>query len=428
VSKFVTKIDEFLGVNKKPTATQSNQADIDSIEKEVEAGTTKDPVKKQIARLAQQKRKEILKTLKKKPVVAATKKKGKVVEAEGDEFVLKKGPDKNKKFKKHRLADDDKEFKPKKKVAEAEGDEVAPVPDAAATPPVPDAADVPPPTETEPLTTEGEVFLVNLAKDCLNTDLETINLADMGIDRGLITQDVQPETAKEITKVLERIVGEEGIGETFNSKIDALIENFELSDLRSKLSIEDLKKNDRVVVLVPGSFKPPHKGHYEMVKQYSETYPQGQVHVLISAPSAKSERRTKDGKLITPAAAKQIFELYSQPLNNVTISISEFPSPVTAAYESLKTLDPGTTVILGASKKDNDWKRWTSAQSWAEKEGLELDVSDPQETAVDVVSNVAGRPYSASNIRDNFDNFEQIKTDIPEHVSPEQIKAIFDSL
>ena len=120
--------------------------------------------------------------------------------------------------------------------------------------------------------------------------------------------------------------------------------------------------------------------------------------------------------------------MYSQPLNNVTISISEFPSPVTAAYESLKTLDPGTTVILGASKKDNDWKRWTSAQSWAEKEGLELDVSDPQETAVDVVSNVAGRPYSASNIRDNFDNFEQIKTDIPEHVSPEQIKAIFDSL
>ena len=174
-------------------------------------------------------------------------------------------------------------LKKKGKVLEAEGDEVAP--DAAAPAPADAAAPAPdapaPPVEAQPLTTEGEVFLVNLAKDCLNTDLETINLNDMGIDRKLITQDVQPETAKEITKVLERIVGEEGIGETFNSKIDALIENFELSDLRSKLSIEDLKKNDRVVVLVPGSFKPPHKGHYEMVKQYSETYPQGQVHVLI---------------------------------------------------------------------------------------------------------------------------------------------------
>jgi len=371
---------------------KDNNLDATKLAQQAVAAGTATPQQKQLALKAAKATTDAL-------AQASTKKKGKVVEAEGDggnEFVPTPSPDQGGEFK----AADKADF--------AQGEE--------------------PPTETEPLTTEGEVFLVNLAKDCLNTDLETINLADMGIDRGLITQDVQPETAKEITKVLERIVGEEGIGETFNSKIDALIENFELSDLRSKLSIEDLKKNDRVVVLVPGSFKPPHKGHYEMVKQYSETYPQGQVHVLISAPSAKSERRTKDGKLITPAAAKQIFELYSQPLNNVTISISEFPSPVTAAYESLKTLDPGTTVILGASKKDNDWKRWTSAQSWAEKEGLELDVSDPQETAVDVVSNVAGRPYSASNIRDNFDNFEQIKTDIPEHVSPEQIKAIFDSL
>ena len=392
MSKFVTKIDEFLGVNKKPTATQSNQADIDSIEKEVEAGTTKDPVKKQIARIAKQKRQKILKDLKKKPEYESTKKRGKVVEAEGDEVA----PD---------------------TAAPAPTDATAPAPDAPA-----------PPVEAQPLTTSGEVFLVNLAKDCLNTDLNSIDLADMGIDRGLITQDVQPENAKEIAKVLERIVGEGGLGESFNSKIDALIENFELSDLRSKFSIEDLKKNDRVVVLVPGSFKPPHKGHYEMVKQYSETHPQGQVHVLISAPSANSQRRTKDGKLITPDAAKQIFELYAQPLNNVTISVSEFPSPVTAAFESLKTLDPGTTVILGASKKDNDWKRWTSAQAWAEKEGLELDIWNPEETAVDVVANDLGRPYSASNIRDNFDDFEQIKTDIPEHVSPEQIKAIFDSL
>jgi nicotinamide mononucleotide adenylyltransferase len=259
------------------------------------------------------------------------------------------------------------------------------------------------------------VFLVNLAIKCLNTDLPSIDLDKLGIDRDLITKDAHPQNSKEIEKVLRRIVAAGGLGEEdFDSKIDGLI--------------EDLKKNERVVVLVPGSFKPPHRGHYEMVKQYSEMHPQGQVHVLISAPSPKSERKTKDGKLITPSAAKQIFELYVQPLTNVTISVSEFPSPVTSAFESLKTLDPGTTVILGASKKDNDWKRWTSASEWAEKEGLQLNIADPQETAVDVVSNNAGQPYSASNIRDNFDNFEQIKADLPEHVRPEEIKAIFDLL
>ena len=378
MSKFVTKIDEMLGATKKPTAAQSNQADIDRIEKEVEAGTTKDPVKKQIAQKAKQKRQDILKSLN-KPVQASTKKKGKVVEAEGDEFVPKQGPETG------------GEFKPTTPDSLAQGKE-------------PDIA--------EPLTTEGETFYVNLARKSLFVDLDNADLNDA--ERQAITQDVQPENAKEIAKILRKVVSDYGLGESFDSKIDGLI--------------EDLKKNDRVVVLVPGSFKPPHRGHYEMVKQYSETYPQGQVHVLISAPSAKSERRTKDGKLITPSAAKQIFELYAQPLTNVTISVSEFPSPVTSAFESLKTLEPGTTVILGASKKDNDWKRWVSAPAWAEKEGLELDIWNPEETAVDVVANNIGRPYSASNIRDNFDNFEQIRTDIPEHVSPEEIKAIFDSL
>ena len=328
------------------------------------------------------------------PLAASTKKKGKVVEAEGDEFVPKQGPDTG------------GEFEPTTPDSLAQGEE--------------------PPAETEPLTTEGETFYVNLARKSLFVDLDNADLNDA--ERQAITQDVHPENAKEIAKILRKVVSDYGLGESFNSKIDSLIEGFELKDLQSKISVEDLKKNDRVVVLVPGSFKPPHRGHYEMVKQYSEAHPQGQVHVLISAPSAKSERRTKDGKLITPSAAKQIFELYAQPLTNVTISVSEFPSPVTSAFESLKTLEPGTTVILGASKKDNDWKRWVSAPAWAEKEGLELDIWNPEETAVDVVANNIGRPYSASNIRDNFDNFEQIKTDIPEHVSPEEIKAIFDSL
>jgi len=265
----------------------------------------------------------------------------------------------------------------------------------------------------EPLTTEGETFLVNLARKALHIDLGDVLLSDA--ERELINKDAIPETSKKVAKVVRRIIVDQGLSEGFVSKADVVLENL-------------LKKNDRVVVLVPGSFKPPHKGHYEMVKQYSETYPDGHVHVLISAPSAKSERKTKDGRIITPTAAAQIFELYVEPLNNVTISISDYPSPVTAAYESLKTLDSDTTVVLGASNKDNDWKRWSYAQKWAEKEELGLNILDPAETAVDVTTDVSGTPYSASNIRDNFDDFDLIRNDIPDHVDLNQIKQVFDSL
>ena len=374
MSRFTSRIDEMIG--KKPK--DNNQADIDRIEKEVDDGLTNDPVKKQIAQKAKKKRQDLLKSLD---------------EAEGDDFVPRQGPETG------------GEFEPKSK------DDLAQEPSEKPTP--------------DPMTTEGETFYVNLARKALFVDLDNTSLTDA--EREIVTQDVEPANAKEVAKVLRKIVVDAGLSENFDSKIDNVWEDLQLSDLRSKLSLE-LKKNDRVVVLVPGSFKPPHKGHYEMVKTYSEMYPSGQVHVLISAPSAKSERRTKDGKLITPAAAKQIFELYAQPLNNVTVSISEYPSPVTTAYETLKTLDDGTTVVLGASKKDGDWKRWSYAKPWAEKEGLDIEIVEPEESAVDVTLKADGTPYSASNIRDNFDDFEKIKADIPEHVSPEAVKQVFDSL
>ena len=281
--------------------------------------------------------------------------------------------------------------------------------------PPPGIPGVPPPEappKADPLTTEGETFLINLARKALFVDISDVGLSD--IEREHITKDAEPENAKKVAKILRKIIVDYGLSESFSDKADVIL--------------EDLKKNGRVVVLVPGSFKPPHKGHFEMVRNYSEAWPDGQVHVLISAPSARSERKTKDGRIITPQAAQQIFELYVQPLNNVSVTVSDHPSPVTAAYESLKTLEPGTTVVLGASKKDNDWKRWAHAEQWAEKEGLGLNVLDPAETVVDVTTDALGRPYSAGNIRDNFDDFEIIQHDIPDHVDPAQIKQVFDSL
>ena len=381
MSRFTSRINEMLGGNNKPSNDDAEIARIRKKKKEDPNSLT--DTEKEIADLDDKLDDGLANRLKKK--LAS--------EAEGDDFVPRQGPETG------------GEFEPKSK------DDLAQEPSGEPTP--------------DPMTTEGETFYVNLARKALFVDLDNTSLTDA--EREIVTQDVEPANAKEVAKVLRKIVVDAGLSENFDSKIDNVREDLQLSDLRSKLSLE-LKKNDRVVVLVPGSFKPPHKGHYEMVKTYSEMYPAGQVHVLISAPSAKSERRTKDGKLITPAAAKQIFELYAQPLSNVTVSVSEYPSPVTAAYETLKTLDGGTTAVLGASKKDGDWKRWSYAKPWAEKEGLDIEIVEPEESAVDVTLKADGTPYSASNIRDNFDDFEKIKADIPEHVSPEAVKQVFDSL
>lgn len=186
-------------------------------------------------------------------------------------------------------------------------------------------------------------------------------------------------------------------------------------------SFRDYINRQADIALVPGSFKPPHKGHYDMVEKYSKLAKD--VVVLISAPSAKSERKTKTGTIITPQMAKDIFDIYTRNLSNVEVIISNQPSPVGAVYEALETLG-GKTVILGASKKDNDWKRWSGAKAFIDKKQLNVDLIDPAISAVSVVNKPNGMPYSASNIRDNFDNPELIKQDIPSHVNPDDIIRI----
>ena len=393
-----------LGAKPKLTPNQQKQkqADqsMDGAARRVAQGS-EDPLDLKAARLAKTNLRKAMQLKKNPPKESATlKNKGKVLEAE-DEFVPRQGPETG------------GEFEPTTPDSLAQGEE--------------------PPAEIEPLTTEGETFYVNLARKSLFVDLDNADLNDA--ERQAITQDVRPENAKEIAKILRKVVSDYGLGESFNTRIDSLIEGFELADLQSKISIEDLKKNDRVVVLVPGSFKPPHRGHYEMVKQYSEAHPQGQVQVIISAPSASSERRTLNGKgpVITPAAAEEIFKEYIRVggLSNVAVFVSPHPSPVTAAYETMERLSedrPGITIILGASKKDNDWKRWKTAPDWAVKNNLDLDIWSPEETAVDVCIDAECRPYSASNIRDNFNDWEKIKDDIPIGVDPKFVKNVFNSL
>ena len=79
--------------------------------------------------------------------------------------------------------------------------------------------------------------------------------------------------------------------------------------------------------------------------------------------------------------------------------ISNHASPLTAAYEYVGRdgpLLPGTKVILGASTKGGDAKRWAGAEKYI-KDGVEL--IDPQSSAVEPTLRPNGEPYSASDMR-----------------------------
>ena len=153
----------------------------------------------------------------------------------------------------------------------------------------------------------------------------------------------------------------------------------------------------RTLAIVPGAFKPPHLGHLSMVKQYASEA--DEVIVLISSPLKAS--RGIGGNPITAQQSKEIWEmlLADQGLSNVRVEISPEPSPIRATYEYVGEegpLEPGTRLILGASQKGGDFKRWRGASKYV-KPGVEL--LPPEETAVVPTNRPSGEPYSATDAR-----------------------------
>ena len=109
-----------------------------------------------------------------------------------------------------------------------------------------------------------------------------------------------------------------------------------------------------------------------MVRKYAANA--DEVVVIISKPT-KQGRYLPDGREITSDDSLKIWQILASGLPNVRIEASkDHASPVTAAYDFIGDKGPlsiGDKVILGASTKDDDWKRWLQADKYV-KDGVEL--------------------------------------------------------
>ena len=153
----------------------------------------------------------------------------------------------------------------------------------------------------------------------------------------------------------------------------------------------------RTVAIIPGAFKPPHLGHLDMVRQYAEQA--DEVIVLISSPLRAS--RVILGQPISTRKSVEIWEMLLDDagIPDVKLEVSPKPSPVAATYDYIdenSPLEPGTKIILGASQKGGDFKRWRSAAKYVNPA---LELLPPEETAVIPANRPSGEPYSATDAR-----------------------------
>ena len=111
----------------------------------------------------------------------------------------------------------------------------------------------------------------------------------------------------------------------------------------------------RKIAVIPGKFKPPHKGHLKMVEHYASV---ADVVVILISPLS---RTTESGVEISLSESRQIWEVYlansEVDTTSVIIAKSPFNSPVQSSYElvagNIKGFIPvaGDLIIPGASTK-----------------------------------------------------------------------------
>ena len=88
--------------------------------------------------------------------------------------------------------------------------------------------------------------------------------------------------------------------------------------------------NTETIAMIPGSFKPPHKGHYAMIEHFSNI--SDRVIVVISEPR-ESIRRTPGGKIITGNDAREILDIYIKAGKLPNIELVTAPQPVKWVYD-----------------------------------------------------------------------------------------------
>ena len=124
------------------------------------------------------------------------------------------------------------------------------------------------------------------------------------------------------------------------------------------------------IALLPGGFKPPHAGHYNMAKWLAKNTDADSVIVKVGS-------KERDG--VTREMSLQLWNLYKDsdpdPISaKILIQASTSNSPVRDVYDFIEHTAPeGSTVYLGMGEKDNSDSRFANIGKFAEPKGIKFE-------------------------------------------------------
>lgn len=173
-------------------------------------------------------------------------------------------------------------------------------------------------------------------------------------------------------------------------------------NLGKQIVMELLEGSAQIIALYPGKFKPPHAGHFDVVKQASKIA--DKVIVIMSQGS-------KDN--YDPKKSLEVWDLYKTILpSNVEIIVSKNNSPIRDIFDTIKDKITDFIVLYGKGEKS----RYNSIERDREK------YSNTQ-----IVDAGTFEGLHATDLRNAIDNkdIEKIQKHLPKGINAKQILNIY---
>lgn len=184
-----------------------------------------------------------------------------------------------------------------------------------------------------------------------------------------------------------------------------------------------------ITAIFPGGFKPPHKGHFELAKDFANDPSVDTVKILLGP----TERTSKDGKIVIGLKESSLiwndYYLPALPIGKVQLITMKNPNPMRQAFDYVQeNAADGDVIALVSSQKDaTDAKR---AQDFTEKHQYDCGkyhkcgvnvVYHPSETVALYQDRTDGKnrsAISASTMREDAakGDISNFTTNIPEEV------------
>lgn len=184
---------------------------------------------------------------------------------------------------------------------------------------------------------------------------------------------------------------------------------------RAFLTEED-QKIERVAA-VGGGFKPPHRGHLEMISHYADLADKVKLYIGEKARDIKDDPQ---GRQVSAAQSLAIWAMYLEDAgleNKVDVEIVS-GSPMKASYSVLEDAEPGQTILMGCGAKDTYFT--PEALARYAPEGVTAEPA-PCPTILDPNTN---QPYSATAVRativnNDLESFKHFLPDTSQHRAEE---------